>query len=169
MIPAVGALVIAIAALRSKSRGSDDGAAGEPTDAGRIADSETEASPFRGIAGIFAVFAFVAVCCLSLFGRYFNLKISVGGNDCSAAFGLLTTIAWLPVISVARRSDRKQPALLYGLLLLLEASYLAIFTCDHALWLCAALQVNSVLLYLLTAGWSEQASEGLAKKMLFAN
>ena len=81
----------------------------------------------------------------------------------------MTTAAWLPVISVARRSDHKRPALLYGLLLLLEASYLAIFSCDHAIWLCAALQVNSVLLYLLTTGWSEQASEGLAKKMLFVN
>src|ERR1700730_3809942 len=165
MIPAVGALVIAIAALRSKSRALHDGAAsGLQTEAGRIA--ETEASPFRGIAGIFAVSAFVAVCCLSLFGRSFNLKISVGGNDCSAAFALLMTAAWLPVIAVARRSDHKRPALLYGLLLLLEASYLAIFSCDHAIWLCAALQVNSVLLYLLTTGWSEQASEGLAKKML---
>jgi NADH-quinone oxidoreductase subunit M len=168
MIPAVGALVIAIAALRSKSRASYGVAASDlQTEAGRIAESE--ASPFRGIAGIFAVFAFVVVCCLSLFGRSFNLKISVGGNDCSAAFALLTTAAWLPVISVARRSDRNRPALFYGLLLLLEASYLAIFSCDHAIWLCAALQVNSVLLYLLTTGWSEQASEGLAKKMLFVN
>src|ERR1700730_7800532 len=165
--PAMGALVIAVAALRSKARASDGGAAPDlQTEAGRIAESETEASPFRGIAGIFAVSAFVAVCCLSLFGRSFNLKISVGGNECSAAFALLTTAAGLRVFPVARRSDRKRPALLYGLLLLLEASYLAIFSCDHAIWLCAALQVNSVLLYLLTTGWSEQASEGLAKKML---
>ena len=77
MIPAVGALVIAIAALRSKARASYGGAASDvQTEAGRIAESETEASPFRGIAGIFAVCAFVAVCCLSLFGRSLSLKIS---------------------------------------------------------------------------------------------
>jgi NADH:ubiquinone oxidoreductase subunit 4 (subunit M) len=170
MIPAVGALVIAIAALRSNSRGSYRGAgSGEQPEAVRMAEGETAAPPFRGIAVIFAVCAFVAVCCPSLFGRSLSSKISVGGNDCSAAFALLTTAAWLPVIAVARRSDHKRPALLYGLLLLLEASYLAIFSCDHAIWLCAALQVNSVLLYLLTTGWSEQASEGLAKKMLFVN
>ncbi len=106
---------------------------------------------------------------LSLVGRFLQLGISVGENDCSASFALLTAAAWLPVISVARRSDSKRPALLYGLLLLLEASYLAIFACDNAVWLCASLELNSVLLYLLTTGWSEQASEGLAKKMLLTN
>jgi NADH-quinone oxidoreductase subunit M len=169
-IPAIGALVIAIAALRSNSRGKDTSAATiEQADTGRIAENETDAALYRRIALIFAVCAFVAVFCLSFFGRYLKLPISVGGNDCSTGFALLTTAAWLPAISLARRSEHKQPALLYGLLLLLEGSYLAIFACDNAIWLCASLQANSVLLYLLTAGWSESASQGHAKKMLFVN
>jgi NADH-quinone oxidoreductase subunit M len=174
-IPALGALVIAIAVLRPNSRRSSSGllqggpVSSEPIEALEVGGSDLEASLFRRIAGIFAVCALLAVAGLSLFGRYWNLKISVGGNDCSTGFALLTAAAWLPVIYVGRRSDRKRPALLYGLLLLLEASYLAIFACDNAIWLCASLQVNSVLLYLLTVGWSEQASEGLAKKMLLLN
>ena len=146
-IPALGALVIAIAALRRQSA----------------------TSLFRGIAGIFAACTLVGAVCLSLADRYLNLKIAVGANNCSAAFALLTAATWLPVIYVARRSDHRRPALLYGLLLLLEASYLAIFTCDNALWLCAALEANSVLLYLVTAGWSAEAHQALARKMLFVN
>jgi NADH-quinone oxidoreductase subunit M len=152
-IPALGSLILAIAAQRTQTTGT----------------AEEHASLFRRIAGIFAVCTLVAIAGLSLFGRAFHLKIGFGGNDVSAAFGLLTAAAWLPAISVARRSERTRPALLYGLLLLLEASYLAIFACDSALWLCGALEVNTVLLYLLMVGWSAPASEGLAKKMLMVN
>jgi NADH-quinone oxidoreductase subunit M len=155
-IPACGALVIASAALRPGATGS-------------TGSSERTAVLYRRIAGGFSVGTLLAVLGLSLAGRFLRLGTSVGANDCSASFALLTAAAWLPVISVARRSDSKRPALLYGLLLLLEASYLAIFACDDALWLCAALELNSVLLYLLMAGWSEQASDGLAKKMLLMN
>jgi NADH-quinone oxidoreductase subunit M len=160
-IPVVGALVIALAAGRAHPASLS---------AGGLESSRTEADAahFRRLASIFAVCAFVAVAGLSFFGRYLQLKISVGGNDCSACFALLTSAAWLPVISLARHSDHKQPALLYGLLLLLEASYLAIFSCDNAIWLCAALQANSALLYVLTSGWSERA-DGLARKMLLVN
>ncbi len=160
-IPALGALVLAIAALRSGSARAGDGAT--PSASG------VDVALCRRVAAIFAVCALAAVIGLSLCGRFLHVGISVGGNDCSAAFALLTAAAWLPVMYVARRSDSRRPTLLYGLLLLLEASYLAIFASDSALWLCAALQINSVLLYLLMSGWSEHASEGLAKKMLLVN
>jgi NADH-quinone oxidoreductase subunit M len=175
-IPALGALVIAIAARRPKSAASSGErsllAPGESAEIGASASDphrRGETSLFRGIAAIFAVCTLVASLCLSLAGRYLNLKIGVGANDCSAAFALLTAATWLPVAYVARRSDHRRPALLYGLLLLLESSYLAIFSCDNAIWLCAALQVNSVLLYLVASGWSAEAHQALARKMLFVN
>jgi NADH-quinone oxidoreductase subunit M len=168
-IPAIGAAIIATAALRPRRENSnDDGLPVAPSHADPT-ENESEAAVFRRIAGIFAVFALAAVVGLSLFGRISKLDVSLGGNECSAAFALLTTAVWLPVIYVARRSDHQRPALFYGLLLLLEASYLAIFAFDNVVWLCAALEVNSVLLYLLTAGWGQGASEGLAKKMLLMN
>jgi NADH-quinone oxidoreductase subunit M len=148
-IPVIGALLIAIAALRSRS----------PLDA----------AVYRRIAGIFALCALAAVVCLSLFGWFQRVKTGLGGNDCSAAFALLTAAVWLPVIYVARRAEATRPARLYGMLLLLEASYLAIFACDHALWLCASLQINSVLVYFVTVGWGDPASEGPARKMLWMN
>lgn len=151
-IPAVGALVIATVALRSD-----------------VAEGERSAALYRTIAGVFSVGTLLVLVGLSLVGRFLQFGDSAGMNDCSTSFALLTAAAWLPVISVARRSDSKRPALLYGLLLLLEASYLGIFACDNAIWLCASLQINSVLLYLLTVGWTERASDGLAKKMLLMN
>jgi NADH-quinone oxidoreductase subunit M len=160
-IPAVGALVIAIASLRP--------GASTPSDSVSIADSERATAAYRMIALVFSVGTLLAAICLSLLGRFFPARFSVGANGCSVSFCLLTAAAWLPVISVARRSDSRRPALLYGLLLLLEASYLGIFACDNAIWLCASLEVSSVLLYFLTAGWSEHANEGLAKKMLLMN
>ena len=167
-IPAIGALVIAIAAARGASRRSSVVELhAEPIRSGEAV--KVDASLYRTIAFIFGVCALLAVAGLSLFGRYLRLKFSVGENDCSASFALLTAAAWLPAIYVARRSEHHRPALLYGVVLLLEASYLAIFACDHAIWLCAALQVNSVLLYLLAAGWSSLRSEGPARKMLLMN
>jgi NADH-quinone oxidoreductase subunit M len=151
-IPAVGALVIATVALRINAP-----------------EGERAAALYHTMANVFSVGTLVVLVGLPLVGRFLQLGDSVGTNDCSTSFALLTAAAWLPVISVARRSDSKRPALLYGLLLLLEASYLGIFACDNAAWLCASLEINSVLLYLLTVGWTERASAGLAKKMLLMN
>jgi NADH-quinone oxidoreductase subunit M len=166
-IPAIGAVVLVIAALRSGS--AHDRFATATTSPVTNLGSEVDLALCRRIAVIFATCALAAVIGLSLCGRWLQVKTALGGNDCSAAFALLTAASWLPVVFVARRSDGRRPQLLYGLLLLLEASYLAIFSCNNAVWLCAALQVNSVLLYLLTSGWSEHANEGLAKKMLLMN
>ena len=105
MIPAVGALVITIAALRSKSWGPYRVAtSGEQPEAVRITESETAASPFRGIAIIFAVCAFLAVCCLSLFGRSLSLKIMVGGKNVDKLDELLPD----HVQHVALRSDLEE-------------------------------------------------------------
>jgi NADH-quinone oxidoreductase subunit M len=160
-IPALGALAIGIAASRFNPKRSR--AAAESVENGRETDL------FRQIALVAAAIALFAAVCLSLLDQFLKLRIAVGGNNCSAAFAVLTAAVWLPVIYVGRRSDHERPALLYGLLLLLEASYVGIFSCDHAVWLCASLLVNSVLLYLLVAGWGEPGSEGLAKKMLLMN
>ncbi len=160
-IPAVGALAIAVAALRPGPSASGASV--------NVAESERATAAYRTIAFVFGVGTLLAVIGLALSGRFLPSRFSLGANDCSASFCMLTAAAWLPVISVARRSDSRRPALLYGLLLLLEAAYLGIFACDNAIWLCASLQVSSVLLYLVMVGWSEQANEGLAKKMLLMN
>lgn len=169
VIPVLGAVTIGVISLRQRAAAANlEGSPPIPFETADSARSESEALVTRRVAFLFAAGAFVAVLGLSLLDQFAGLKVAVGGNLCSAAFALLTTATWLPVISIARCSEHRRSAKLYGALLLLEASYLAIFTCDNALWLCAALQINSVLLYFLMAGWS-RTGEGVANKLLLVN
>jgi NADH:ubiquinone oxidoreductase subunit 4 (subunit M) len=173
-IPLFGAVAVGLVALRAQVRRAkvDESTALRPA-ADDVSPSESQNLVFRRIALLFAGGAFVAVVCLSLLERLAGLDLAVGGNPLSGAFALLTTATWLPVIDMAYRwtSGRtaRSSAWLYALLLLIEASYLAIFSCDNALWLCAALVSNSVLLSFVAGGWSGAGSENVAGKMLFMN
>jgi NADH-quinone oxidoreductase subunit M len=168
-IPVLGAVTIGVIAFRQKAAAArlevSPTTRIETTD---IARGESKARISRRVASLSAACAFVAVLGLSLLDQFAGPKLAVGGNFCSVAFALLTTATWLPVIYLARCSEHRRPAVLYGTLLLLEASYLAIFSCDNAIWLCASLQINSVLLYFLLAGWS-RTGEGIANKLLLVN
>jgi NADH-quinone oxidoreductase subunit M len=121
---------------------------------------------YRRIAFIAAALTFGVVLCSLLVDLALGPR---GPEGLGGLFAFLTAAAWLPVISVAIACDRKQTALLYGTLLLLEAASLGVFFTDNVLLFCLSLEASTLLLSLLVVGWGGQEREPIGRKLLFYN
>lgn len=124
---------------------------------------------FRGIALGTSIVTLCAVVFSSLAGSILPASLSVGIDGLSGGFMLLTAAAWVPIVFAARQSEHKRPGFLYGLLLLLEAAYLAFFATDDAVFLCASLESSTLILYLLIGGWGGRERDRVAQKFLLFN
>ncbi len=142
-VPLAGAAAIAIAA-RQVSRGGSAGTAA-----------------IRRIALLAAVFALIAG------GLAASVNTFDGLDGLSLSFILLTGAVWPPVIVAARHCDHRRPAVLYPLLLLLEAAFLGLFSTDDPFAFCWWLGSSSLLTFFLIAGWGGQNAEAAARKFLF--
>jgi NADH-quinone oxidoreductase subunit M len=92
-----------------------------------------------------------------------------GPEPFGGLFALVTSAAWLPVIYVGNERDRKRPAILYGLLLILEAAFIGLFSADDSLLFAFSLEGSTLLLYLLISGWGGPEAESAARKFLVYN
>lgn len=126
----------------------------------------TGSRAYRRIALIFTTMTFA----VTLGSTITDLALGPRGPEpFGGLFALVTAAAWLPVIYVGAERDRKRPAMLYGLLLLLEAVFLGLFFTDDSLLFCLLLEASTLLLFLLISGWGGQEGESVARKFLVYN
>jgi NADH-quinone oxidoreductase subunit M len=121
---------------------------------------------YRHIALIAATMTFAIILCSTIVDLALGPR---GPEPFGGLFALAAAAAWLPVVYIGRERDRKRPALLYGLLLLLEAAFLCLFFTDDSLWFCLSLESSTVFLFLLISGWGGEEGEAAARKFLAYN
>jgi len=152
-IPLFGAAAIALA-----SRFSFDLFSGKSVPTGP--------ATFRRIALTASLLTFCVVLCSTVVDLVLGIR---GPGALGGLFAFLAAATWLPVIFVGRQCDLKRPALLYGLLLLLEAAFLGVFFADDAILFCLSLESTTVVLFLLISGWGGHESAPIARKFLVYN
>ena len=121
---------------------------------------------YRRIALIAATMTFAITLCSTVVDLALGPR---GPEPLGGLFALAAAAAWLPVVYMGRERDRKRPALLSGLLLLLEAAFLCLFFTDDSLWFCLSLESSTVFLFLLISGWGGEEGEAAARKFLAYN
>ena len=156
-LPLVGTAVIALAAWLPPGRRSS-----------RLSDRALPTGPhaYRGIALIVAAMTFAITLCATIVDLILGPR---GPEPFGGLFALATAAAWLPVVYIGREVEHKRAALLYGLLLLLEAAFLCLFFTDDSLWFCLSLESTTVLLFLLIGGWGSDEGDAAARKFLAYN
>ena len=92
-----------------------------------------------------------------------------GPEPFGGLFALVAAAAWLPVTYAGMERDQKRPALFYGLLLVLESAFLGIFFHGRRALFCVALEMSTLLLFLLISGWGGEGGESAARKFLVYN
>jgi NADH-quinone oxidoreductase subunit M len=121
---------------------------------------------FRRIALIAAAMTFAVTLCSTIVDLVLGPR---GPEPFGGLFALVAAAAWLPVTYAGMERDQKRPALLYGLLLVLESAFLGIFFTDDALLFCVALEMSTLLLFLLISGWGAEDGDSAARKFLVYN
>jgi len=155
---AVAILLLGAAAIALASRFSFDLFSGKNVSTGPVR--------FRRIALTASLVTFCVVLCSTIVDLVLETR---GPEALGGLFAFLTAAAWLPVVFVGRQCDLKRPALLYGLLLLLEAAFLGVFFADNAVLFCLSLESSTIILFLLITGWGGHDSEPIARKFLVYN
>ncbi len=121
---------------------------------------------YRRIASATAALTFGVVLCSAVVDLVLGPR---GPEGLGSLFAFLTAATWLPVVFVAKQVDHKRAELLYGILLLLEATFLGLFFTDDVLLFCLSLESSTLLLSLLMIGWSGREGEPIGRKLLVYN
>lgn len=154
-LPALGTIAIALRALYERARTTNDESV------------RFTAAAFRQIAFMASAVACVAQVGLALSGP--AVRASTGIDGLSMCFLVLTAAVWPAVVSAAGQCDRKSPAMLYGLLLLLESTFFGLFATVDAVLFCLFLQASTLNVYLLIGVWGGRERQRAARKFLLFN
>jgi NADH-quinone oxidoreductase subunit M len=152
-LPLLGTAAIALAAFASPDRL-------------RALRLPSGPAAYRRLALIVSAMTFAITLCSTIVDLLLGPR---GPEPLGGLFALGTAAAWLPVVYAGRERERKRPALLYGMLLLLEAAFLGLFFTDDSLLFCLALESTTILLFLLIGGWGGQEAEPMARKFAAYN
>jgi NADH:ubiquinone oxidoreductase subunit 4 (subunit M) len=98
-----------------------------------------------------------------------DIRLAVGVDGVSLWLILLTAVLMIPAVFAGRDVDRKQPAVFYAQLLLLEASLIGLFASLDVVLFGICLEATSLFLFLLIGGWGGYERRRVVRKYLVCN